>query len=55
MFPFFGEGSFTPTGLGVGAEITESALSAHDTPPVNFVLVQMAPGPSRAADIAQRH
>jgi len=44
VFPFFGEGSFTPTGLGVGAQITESAPSGRNGPPINFVLVRDAPG-----------
>jgi ABC-type antimicrobial peptide transport system permease subunit len=52
VFPFFGQGSFTPTGLGVGAEIAESALAAHAHVPVNFVLVRIAPGNRRAANIA---
>jgi hypothetical protein len=52
VFPFFGEGSFTPTGLGVGAQVTESALSTTAAPPVNFVLVRVASGPDRASEIS---
>ncbi len=51
VFPFLGEGSFTPTGLGVGAEVTEAALGGHGMAPINFVLIRVAPGPNRAAAI----
>jgi len=44
VFPFFGEGSFTPTGLGVGAQIAEPAPRGHNGAPINFVLVRFAPG-----------
>src|SRR5204862_6536132 len=47
VFPFFGEGSFTPTGLGVGAQITESAPKGQNGPPINMVLVRFAPGATR--------
>jgi ABC-type antimicrobial peptide transport system permease subunit len=51
VFPFLGEGSFTPTGLGVGAEVTEDALGGHGKPPINFVLIRVAPGVDRGAEI----
>ena len=53
VFPYFGEGSFTPTGLGVGAQVTETALSSDANAPVNLVLVRIAPGSRRAAEIRQ--
>ena len=57
VFPDFGQGSFTPTDLGLGAETTAAVLQrqasftgrgAH----YNFVLLRFAPGPHRAGDIA---
>jgi len=53
VFPFFGQGSFTPTGLGDGAAIQDPAREPSQDDPAgyNFVLVRMAPGTS-AADMA---
>ena len=50
IFPFFGRGSFTPTGLGVGAELIDPAPSRAG---FNFVLVREAPGPSKKATTAK--
>ncbi len=57
VFPYFGQGSFTATDLGQGALVPASMLAAQARlagggPGYNFVLVKMAPGPRRAADIA---
>jgi hypothetical protein len=56
IFPYFGQGSFTPTDLGEGAAVTAAALapqsSAASSGGYNFVLVRFAPGPRQAADIA---
>ena len=50
VFPFFGEGSFTPTGLGVGAQVA----SPPDTNrPINFVLVSVAAGPHHDTQVAR--
>jgi ABC-type lipoprotein release transport system permease subunit len=57
VFPFFGQGSFNPTGLGDGAAIQDPPrdATADDPAGFNFVLVRMAPG-SGAADVARfRH
>jgi hypothetical protein len=57
VFPFFGQGSFTPTGLGDGAAMLDPPREASPDDPAgyNFALVRMAPGTS-AADIARfRH
>lgn len=56
VFPYFGEGSFTPTDLGEGAEGTASLLESQADPAANgggynFVLVKFVPGPRKAADI----
>jgi putative ABC transport system permease protein len=56
VFPFFGRGSFTPTGLGVGAQIAEAepgALNPGQPPAFNFVLVQVAPGPAHDRNVAR--
>ena len=54
VFPFFGEGSFTPTGLGIGAQITEpSAAGPPKGAPVNFVLIRVAPAAARDDVIAR--
>ena len=55
VFPFFGQGTFNPTGLGDGA-LTQDPL--HQPTPdgpagFNFVLVRVAPGPAQAAEIAR--
>jgi len=57
VFPYFGEGSFTPTDVGEGAETTASLLEPQaganvNAPGFNFVLVRFAPGPRAQADIA---
>lgn len=49
VFPFFGQGSFTPAGLGVGAQ---TARRPARVPTSNFVLVRVAPGPDHDADVA---
>jgi ABC-type lipoprotein release transport system permease subunit len=55
VFPFFGRGSFTPTGLGVGAEIREAkpGLLNPGQDGYNFVLVRVAPGPRHDAEVAR--
>ena len=58
VFPYFGEGSFTPTDLGEGAIVSAATLEPQsgatgDGDGFNFVLVRFAPGPRRAADIAR--
>ena len=57
VFPNFGQGSFTPTDLGQGAQTTAAVLKTESFPPgappgFQFVLVSFAPGPHRAAHIA---
>jgi hypothetical protein len=57
VFPDFGQGSFTPTDLGLGAETTAAVLqrqafSPGGGPHYDFVLLRFAPGPHRATDIA---
>jgi ABC-type antimicrobial peptide transport system permease subunit len=53
VFPFFGMGSFTPTGLGAGAQVTEPMPAANAPgPPISIVLVRVAPGASHAANVA---
>ena len=57
VFPYFGEGSFTPTDAGQGAETTAAVLAplayaSNGAPGYNFALVTFAPGPDRQADIA---
>jgi hypothetical protein len=54
VFPNFGQGSFTPTDLGQGAETTAAVLKLPpDVPPgYQFVLLSFASGPHRAANIA---
>jgi ABC-type antimicrobial peptide transport system permease subunit len=56
VFPYFGQGSFTPTDAGEGAETTAGVLAARaraaSGPGYNFVLVRFAPGPRESADIA---
>jgi ABC-type antimicrobial peptide transport system permease subunit len=49
VFPFFGRGSFTPTGLGEGAATTASlfppfAFPGAPRPSYNFYLVRFSPG-----------
>jgi hypothetical protein len=57
VFPNFGQGTFTPTDLGQGAETTAavlapSAAAAGNAPGYQFVLVRFAPGTRPAADMA---
>ena len=57
VFPYFGEGSFTPTDVGQGAETTAALLTAQANPAANgggynFVLVRFAPGSPVAAESA---
>ena len=52
IFPNFGQGSFTPTDLGQGAEMVASLFAPAGQPRYNFVLLRFSPGPRRAADIA---
>jgi hypothetical protein len=57
VFPNFGQGSFTPTDLGLGAETTAAVLqpqafSPGGGPHYDFVLLRFAPGPHRATSIA---
>jgi len=57
VFPDFGQGSFTPTDLGLGAETTAAILQGQASftgrgPHYDFVLLRFAPGPHRATNIA---
>jgi putative ABC transport system permease protein len=53
VFPNFGQGRFTPTDLGQGAQTTAAVLQNEQAPPgFEFVLLSFAPGPRRAANIA---
>jgi len=52
VFPFFGIGSFTPTGLGSGAQVTEPMPAARSGPPISIVLVRVAPRASHASEVA---
>ena len=52
VFPNFGQGSFTPTDLGQGAQTTAAVLRPGAAPGFDFVLLRFTPGPRRAADIA---
>jgi hypothetical protein len=53
VFPNFGQGGFTPTDLGQGAQTTAAVLKPEQAPPgFEFVLLSFAPGPRRAANIA---
>jgi hypothetical protein len=51
VFPDFGQGSFTPTSLGEGAEMVASVFAQPGQPQYNFMLLRFSPGPRRAADI----
>jgi hypothetical protein len=57
VFPNFGQGSFTPTDLGQGAQTTAALLKLPPevSPGFQFVLLSFQPGPRRAADIASFH
>jgi len=53
VFPNFGQGGFTPTDLGQGAETTAAVLQPQAGPPgFEVVLLSFTPGPRRAANIA---
>ena len=53
VFPNFGQGGFTPTDLGQGAQTTAAVLKPDAAPPgFELVLLSFAPGPRRAANIA---
>jgi FtsX-like permease family len=57
VFPNFGQGGFTPTDLGDGAETTAAVLRPQAGalgagPGFQIVLVRFRPGQSRAADLA---
>jgi putative ABC transport system permease protein len=57
VFPYFGQGSFTPTDAGQGAETTSAVLqpmasAANGATGYNFALVTFAPGPARQAQLA---
>jgi ABC-type antimicrobial peptide transport system permease subunit len=57
VFPYFGQGSFTPTDAGQGAETTAAVLAplsngSSGAPGYNFALVSFAPGPARQAQLA---
>jgi hypothetical protein len=59
VFPNFGQGGFTPTDLGEGAETTTAGLGAvppgrppGGQPAYEFALLRFAPGPLRAAHVA---
>ena len=56
VFPNFGQGSFTPTDLGEGAQTTAAVLTPAALPGApagfDFVLLSFRPGPHRAANIA---
>jgi hypothetical protein len=57
VFPFFGQGGFTPTDVGLGAETTAKPFatevqSISGGGGYTFALVRFTPGPGKAADIA---
>ena len=55
VFPNFGQGSFTPTDLGQGAQTTAAVLRppASTPPGFEFVLLRFTPGPRQATNIAR--
>jgi hypothetical protein len=56
VFPFFGRGSFTPAGLGVGAQLlsaTHTASSDSEQAGPNFVLIKVDGGSAHARDVAR--
>jgi ABC-type lipoprotein release transport system permease subunit len=54
VFPFFGRGTFNPTGLGLGAMMQDPPREPSPDPAgFNFVLVKMAGNAQRSADIAR--
>jgi hypothetical protein len=50
VFPFFGQGSFAPTGLGEGAALIDPAPQPGG---FNFVVMRLRPGADRAAAVAR--
>jgi len=57
VFPYFGQGSFTSTDAGQGAETTADVLAplaaaSNGAPGYNFALVSFAPGPAKQAQLA---
>jgi putative ABC transport system permease protein len=57
VFPYFVQGSFTPTDAGQGAETTAAVLqplstAANGVAGYNFALVSFAPGPARQGQLA---
>jgi len=57
VFPYFGQGGFTPTDAGHGAETTAAVLqplstAANGVAGYNFALVNFAPGPAKQAQLA---
>jgi ABC-type lipoprotein release transport system permease subunit len=57
VFPYFGQGSFTPTDAGQGAETTAAVLQPLSTAAdgavgYNFALVSFAPGAAKQAQLA---
>jgi putative ABC transport system permease protein len=50
VFPFFGQGSFTPTGLGIGAQTGRSSTRLAGA---TFVLIRVAPGAGHDASVAR--
>jgi putative ABC transport system permease protein len=56
VFPYFGQGSFTPTDAGEGAETTAAVLAplsnASNGAGYNFALISFAPGPAQRARLA---
>jgi ABC-type antimicrobial peptide transport system permease subunit len=53
VFPFFGEGSFTPTGLGTGAQITEPMSRGGDATPITVVLIRVRSGRTHQNDVSR--
>jgi putative ABC transport system permease protein len=59
VFPYFGQGSFTPTDAGEGAETTAAVFaplaraSGNGQAGYNFALLSFAPGPAKQAGIAE--
>ena len=53
VFPFFGEGSFTPTGLGTGAQITEPMPGGADSTPITVVLIRVDSGRTHQTDVGR--
>jgi ABC-type antimicrobial peptide transport system permease subunit len=57
VFPYFGQGSFSATDAGFGAEtaaepLAAQAAAAGGAPGYNFALISFTPGPAEAANLA---